>query len=243
MSSLDFNTAFLDKSGNELTGVKFPAGQTPHPGTTVNSTTYTDGFSWGINGNITGGYSDGATLTGSVGFDVSWNSSETRDCQDVEIALNSTASNIKYTYEINNLPKTAGPSHNPSIPKVAVNDMDMYASWIWYVPSAIDYSEEKYKLQMTVAPYYKAYHWYSTEADFDSKGPYSAIDENNRSQKRDLLAPSRIPTGLLTITNTSHDRQFVGNIQIWKKGSTSSDPDYTIEQTIASNANHYNQNW
>ena len=236
MSKLEFNTVFLDENKKEFTSVKFPAGQTPHPGTTVGSTSYTDGFSWGLNGNITGGYSDGFTLTGSIGFDVGWSSSETRDCQDVEISLNSTPSNIRYSYEIENLPSKAGPSTNPSIPKVAVNDMDMFASWVWYVPSATDYSNDKYNLQMSVVPYYKAYHWYSTAADFDSKGPYAAISEGNRTETRALLAPCRIPTGLLTITNTSRERQYVGNIQIWKKGSTSSEPEYTINQTIASNA-------
>lgn len=237
MSSLDFSTVFCDNSGNEFTSVQFPAGQTPHPGTTVGSTSYTDGFNWGISGNITGGYQDGLTGTISAGFEVGWSSSQTRDCQDVEIALNSTSSNIKYTYEINNLPSSAGPKTDPSIPKVAINDMDMYAAWVWYVPSATDYSDTTYKLQMSVAPYYKAYHWYSSTADFDSMGPYSAINLNNNKQQRALFAPSRIPTGLLTMTNTSYDRQYVGNIKIWKKESTSSEPDYTIEQTIVSNAN------
>ena len=237
MSKLEFNTVFLDEDKKEFTSVKFPAGQTPHPGTTVGSTSYTDGFSWAINGNISGGRSgNDKILTGDVGFEVGWNNSQTRDCQDVEITLNSTPSNIGYKYEINNLPTTAGLTVDPKIPKVAVNDMDMYASWVWYVPSAKDYSEETYQLRMTVVPYYTAYHWYSTRADFATKGPYAAISGDKRIETRALFPPCRIPTGLLTITNTSRERQYVGNIQIWKKGSTSSKPEYTINQTISSNA-------
>lgn len=238
MSNLQVNTTL--KGAKE---VYFPAGQTPMPGTTIGQTSYTKGFDWGIKGDVTAGCrADGPYGQISVGVNLNWSNSESRTLSDINIELNTTNSStetnpsVNYNFGIQNLPTSAGPANKkPDIPAVSRNDMTMDFSWVWYVPTANDYSEDQYSLEIYVNPTYKGYHWYSSAADF-KRYTFSALDESRRTFSCKLAVPYRTPTGLLTLTNSSTSHQYIDGIKIWKESNNSNKPDFTISKTIASSA-------
>jgi len=238
MSELGITTNMMTVSDGKYEfykNVSFPAAHSPQPGTTVGETSYTSGFEWGLSGNINGGWQgEGPTLTAEIGATVGWSDSETRSLSDVNIARNTTGNQVDYQFSIQNLPASAGPVIDPVIPEVSKSDFGMYYSWVWYVKDAEDYDDEQYALEITIDPRYKSYQWVSTASDWDDK-EWTVIEEDDASVFANLIPPCRIPTGLLTITNTSRTHQYLGDIKIWAKANMNNEtPDYTISTTIAS---------
>lgn len=237
LSNFDITTNLMKVKGDtcELyTGMSFPAGGTPSPDTTIGSTSYSHSLSWSVSGNVNIGVTGGKpTATMQAGFSVGCTDTESRTMSDVDIKKNSSNNQVNYNYEICNLPTKAGPAIDPTIPSVAIADMCMYYSWVWYLPDVEAYSEDEYAIQIKMTPIYEGYHWYSSAADYDDYEFNAGAGEYIIK----LIAPSRIPTGELTLTNTSRTHQYIGDVKIWEyleSGSYSTTPDYTIDTTIAS---------
>lgn len=232
MSSLKTTSALMTQKGGKLSNVAFPAGASPKPETTVGSTSYTDSFSWSLNGTLSVGVAaDGPQASLALGGAVEFGSSETRNVSDVNILKNATDGVVEYTYEIQNLPTSAGLEKDPYIPEVCRADLSLYSAWVWYVPNAKDNSKDQYKISISIVPMYKAYHWYSSQADF---ADYE-FNAGSSTYTINLIAPSRIPTGQLTLTNTSKTHQYVRDIKIWETKNVGNDtPDYSLNGVIAS---------
>lgn len=233
MSSLKITSTLMTQDGVKVPDLVFPAGASPKPETTVNSTSYTESLTWSFNATISGAASTvtGLTATANIGASVQVGNSETRNISDVNILKNSTNGVVEYTYEIKNLPTSAGLEKDPSIPEVCRADFSMYSSWVWYVPNAKDKSEGEYKISIAIVPKYMAYHWYSSQADY---ADYE-FDAGSSASTINLIAPSRIPTGQLTLTNTSKTHQYVRDIKVCKTENAGNDkPDYSFDGVIAS---------
>lgn len=233
MSSLKTTSTLMTQNDVKVSDLVFPAGASPKPETTVNATSYTESLTWSFNATLSGAASTTTGLTGtvSIGASAQIGSSETRNISDVNILKNSENGVVEYTYEIQNLPTSAGLEKDPNIPEVCRADFSMYSSWVWYVPNAKDNSTDEYKINIDIVPKYGAYHWYSSAADYDDY----EFNAGNGSYKVGLIAPNRIPTGQLTLTNTSKTHQYVNDIKIWKKENENNEnPDYSLDGVIAS---------
>lgn len=233
MRSLKTTATLMTQKGTNVSNLAFPAGASPKPETTVNTTSYTNSLSWGLDATVSVGVDTKKVLsgTGTIGGGFEIGSSVTRNISDVNILKNSTNGVVEYTYEIQNLPKSASLTKDPPIPEVCKADFSMYASWVWYVPDAKDKSKDEYKINIGIVPIYGAYHWYSSAADY---ADYE-FNAGNDSHTVCLIAPNRIPTGQLTLTNTSKTHQYVNDIKIWeKKNKNNQNPDYSLDGVIAS---------
>lgn len=239
MSSLQTKASLVKKDGTTYSlqpNVAFPAGASPKPETTVGSTSYTDELSWTVSGSLNVGVADKSpTATLDIGGSCHFGSSETRNVSDVNISKNTTDGIVEYTYAIQNLPTKAGPANkHPNIPEVAKADFSMYSTWVWYVKDAKEYDTVNHAIKIEIVPKFKAYHWYSSGADY-ADYEFTADVSNGASYQMDLIAPSRIPTGELTFTNTSKTHQYVRDIKIWKKANEGKDtPDYAPDGVVAS---------
>lgn len=232
LSAFDINATFCNAQMQEFTGVSFPAGATPVPETTVGATTYTSGFSWGLNGSITGGVTAGnPTATMTIGGNVGWNNSTSRQISDLNIEKKAPNGQVNHTVTVNNLPSKG----HYDVPSIAKSDLTINQTWVWHVPSTRDNSTETFAMQVRMTPTYKGYHWYSSKADFSTRTFTAGSTENDLTFAAKLTAPNRIPTGKLTVVNSSTTHHYLEDIQIWKAESAAdAAPDYTITQTIAS---------
>lgn len=220
--------------------VTFPADGTPQPETTQNKTSYQSGFNWGINGSISGGINGkDPTAQISLGGNFGWNNSETRTISDLTIETNTTNGKVGHVCHINNLPHTSKGRINTDIPEIAKSDFTIYQSWIWHVEDAADYSDNTYGIRINAKVEYKGYHWYSSAADFSEKTFSNALPQGTGVDESEfcatLIKPNRVPHGRLVMVNTSNTHQYLHSIKIWKSATPKTkDPDYTINQTIAS---------
>lgn len=220
----------------DCTDACYPAGCTPVPESSVGSTTYQSGFSWGLNGSLSGGFK-GNEPTGqlTLGGNFGWSNSESHNISDVTIEKNAPSNKAGYVFRINNLPHTSSAKLHTDIPTVAKSDFTMYQIWVWHVPTTKDYSTDVFGLKVHANVEYKGYHWYSSAADFSTKTFDNALPESERTYTIPLTAPNRVPYGQLILVNTSKTHQYLHSIKIWKNSTpASAAPDYTINQSIAS---------
>lgn len=233
LSAFNIDVTFCDNQMKPYSNVDFPAGATPVPETTIGATTYTSGFSWGLSGSISGGFANNKP-TGSLTFggNVGWNNSTSRQISDLNIEKNAPNGAVNYTLTVNNLP-TKG-KHD--VPSIAKSDLTLNQTWVWHVPATRDNSTENFAIQVNIKPTYQGYHWYSSHADFATRTFNCSSAENDMNFSAKLIAPNRIPTGQLTLVNSSSTYQYLDNIQIWLADNTDPQPNYTITQTIASSS-------
>lgn len=238
MYGFQIETQLVDDHGVAIPDVSFPAGATPVPESTIGSTSYTSGFTWGLNGSFTGGVSSGKpAATGTFGFSLSWNNSETRQISDLSITKSGSNGSVIHTLDLKNLP-TKYSKRDDDIPSIAIGDLTLHQTWVWYIPSTTDYSTETFNMRVKIskAAYY-AWHWYMAGGgDFDLR-TFNATGDFDFTVG--LTAPSRVPTGQLTVVNSSQTHHYVEDIKIWNWNSENSydtDPDYTITQTIISSS-------
>lgn len=230
LGTFDIQAALYNEQMQPFTNVSFPAGASPVPETTVGATTYTSGFSWGLNGSITGGVTAGnPTATMTIGGNVGWNNSTSRQISDLNIEKKTPNGIVNHTITVNNLPSKG----HYDVPSIAKSDLTINQTWVWHIPSTRDNSTETFAMQVQLVPTYKGYHWYSSKADFAERT--FTIEDNDLTFTAKLIAPSRIPTGQLTLVNSSATHHYLDGIKIWKAESPAdAAPDYTITQTIAS---------
>lgn len=232
LNNFNINVTFCDSQMKDYSGVDFPAGASPVPETTIGATTYTSGFSWGLSGSISGGFASGKP-TGSLTFggNVGWNNSTSRQISDLTIEKNAPNGVVNYALTVNNLPKGG----HYTVPSIAKSDLTINQTWVWHVPATHDNSTDNFAMRVQISPTYKGYHWYSSKADFSERSFNCSNQAQDMAFTVKLTPPNRIPTGQLTVVNSSSSHKYLDGIKIWRAESAAdAEPDYTITQTIAS---------
>lgn len=223
LDHFDISHTLGRESGNIFTpllasDVFFPEGGTPLPETTINSTTYSNGFSftWGMGVSL-------GTITGAQGqIAPSWqcNDEQSYAISDLNITANSPNAVVSHTFQVRNLPPNKNKDGGYNIPNIACKDLAGHISWIWCLPHVKDGSTEEYTLQVRIDPVYASYHWYTSGADF-KKNTWSAATYPVTTIK--LTPPNRAPRGILTLTNTDAQHPRMGNIRLWREGQSLSE--------------------
>lgn len=171
----------------------------PSPGTTIRQTAYTHGFSWGLSGSISAGYSAGtngqsattnASITGSFGWNIQYSKSKQETYSDFNLYNKSDGSKgyVTYSYQIYNFnpsrdwDKQKVQSADNGYPAISWSNMYTYTSWLWRVPkgthgdkgqhTVADGSDTEFDVQVTVVPKYGTNHWWR------GQGGYHFFDDN-----------------------------------------------------------------
>lgn len=221
MKEFDITTKLVDMRNHDLNDVVFA--KDPTPGTTINSTSYTSGFTLGFDGAVSVGTDTG----GSLGFGAGYDHSVTKDISDLEIqkVTDSQSRAVTHKYIVKNLFSGlddgwfAWDSYTKmesKIPGIARSDFDATSEWCWFVPAGTNdvddnkttsfylYNIMTYgygcKVRSDVGDIYNDTHSYSATG-----GSIFAIS-----------APNRTPFGVLALQNTHANT--IGDVHIWGKG-------------------------
>lgn len=118
----------------------------PAPETTISSTTYTSGVTWGINGVVSGGEKG---VGGTVEASFSYTSSKTRNISDLTINNYCERTGlVSYKVSVNNLPQRA----SEAAPAISHSTLDFHFSWVWYLPNVKANDEKtRYVMNLSVA--------------------------------------------------------------------------------------------
>jgi hypothetical protein len=220
------------KIRNYLKGLQSGKTVTLHntsPQTTVGQTVYTSGFSWSLEGSLTGGTQNGkpvATMTAKAG--VTFSNTQSRTVSDVDIANLSGGTEAAWSIKFNNLAYFESNSiKEPALPSRSTQLL--YTDWVWRVQGTADNSTGSPFSNMVINltdTTWGGSKFYSGKADFGTTTFKPWID----AQAVSITPPNRVPTAELKITNNSSD--YISEIKIWKNGNAADSPDYTLTKTI-----------
>lgn len=212
---LDFECSLLDSDGN-IVG-EFPAGNFPTPLTTVESTTYETGFSIGISGKIKIGVKgDVVYAKGEIEPEISIINTAKRNTEVLEIQNRSDSQSPAYTFLLNS---NIGPDNITPL-STALTNVTFYQSWLWRVPDTKDFSTESFKLRYKTKETYGGFSqgWDKVLHPYVIYTPKDVVAEQDEVTV-DVLPPSRIPMGQLSIENREDGRVFVTDIKVFKTGT------------------------
>ena len=204
-------------------GTCFDVTGNPVPETTIGQSQYVSGFSWGLNGSISGGF-EGNNPTGSVsvGGNIGWNHSEMQTISDLSISKTTDANGkVEHKFDINNTPHASFAQVHKYIPAIACADFSIKRSWVWRVPDTKDYDSMRFELVTKVEPTYHCYYNHTARILYTREIKVNAVASTNTST---LVAPNRIPTGKLELRNNNNvEYPIMRNIEVWKKGPNGED--------------------
>ena len=230
----------LQYNGKDLVNSLFASDVTPS--TTVNSKSYSTGFSLGLDGAL----SVGTDNSVSFGFSAGYETSTSKEISDLEISKQTNNSNrqVGHIYTIKNIPKALKLDGmwawegveviTEQIPLIARNDFDGYSDWTWAVPvktnGVIDNATTTFTLRTDFLYTYGAIvttNWELINSDDQS---YKHSDYSSQT----VTAPTRIPFGVLAVKN-AHP-QSIARINIWKQDGNAGQgtPFATIPSSYAS---------
>lgn len=210
LKNCDITTKLVTPSGEKVEFAQFPK-----PDTQIDCQTYSDGWSWNIGGNITGGVSkDGGQGSLQVNGAYSENHSKSYTVSDLGMTNKTKyGQDGKVHYELVNNRMVqfkwseyrgmAEPSN------FARNILSFHSSWIWYVPDIKDDNTDRLRLEVEMNPTYEACHFYSTEADF--KRDSYAIGSLNSGEIK-VENPDRTSKAIISIKNSTPN--YIKNILI-----------------------------
>lgn len=205
----------------------FPDGTTPVPDTTIGSDTYQSGFASEFSGTITGGIDDGKnTLPLAAQGNWRWSNLKERECSGFSIWRVDNASNgVRYLCNVSGLPD----NNSLDVPALAIEPLTFHYSWVWEVSA--NETDENFYLSVNTAPVYQAYRLNQAgEASL-----YEFPANTNSPFCFRLIAPSRIPTGAITMTNSSETFPYVGDITLWREPAGNT-PDFSLDSPLTSAA-------
>lgn len=222
MKEFDVTSKLVDMQGRDLSGTVFA--KDPTPGSTINSTSYTSGFSLELNGAV----SVGSDTGGSLGFGAGYNHSITKDISDLEIqkVTDSNSRAVTHKYIVKNL--FAGMDEGwfawdsytkmeSKIPLIARSDFDATSEWCWLVPAGTNDVDDNKKTSFylyTLMTYdYGCKVRSDVGAIYNDTHSYSATGGSLFA----ITVPNRVPFGVLALQNT-HDNT-IGNVNIWAKNT------------------------
>lgn len=197
LKSFDVEASLERKDGSK-DSITFD--KVPVPETSISSTTYNSGITWGVNGIVSGGAKG---LEGTVEANLSYTSSKTRSISDLTFKNNYNKRNglVSYSLKVNNLPKEA----KKEPPIIARSTLDFHFSWVWYLPKAKANDETtQYKMKLNVTNLV-----YEGIGSLNQRKVSEALP--NISKVFELPVPNRIPSGSVDIENDS--KKLMTNIK------------------------------
>ena len=203
----------------------------PIPDNENTETSYSKGFSWGLNGAISGEVgSEGPKAEASVGFSLEWSSETSYSLKSIQYERNSSSVYPAFRYWTNNVKLTdanyeSEQETNVNFPAITHTEFSASTAWIWRVPrnSSIgvdDNRQTQFKLRVSVKPVFASwYHWRGA-VEYDSNkntyNGYTGSEDGWYRHTEKLPAPDRTPWGVLALKNAASS-YTIGNIKIYKQ--------------------------
>lgn len=215
MTQLNSTFELIDSDNEALTGLRFY--KDPAPTTTMQSMTYSEGFSVGLNGSLAGQVDNDKGLQGSLtfGFDMSWSKTVEQTLADVSTTLvTDSHKKVSYTYTVCNINNERDWGKiERDYPLLSRNDMVCPSAWVWKVPygqnGVKDNSSSFFKMKISMDARYGAYNWWRG-ASWDYHHGYSV----DGSHVFELPAPDRRCFGVVALKNAG--TATVAHVKIWK---------------------------
>ncbi|MBD5207878.1 MAG: hypothetical protein HDS79_06380 [Bacteroidales bacterium] len=235
LNRCEVSASLLRKSNgviSESGAYRFADGAAPQPSSTADAASYNPGFTWSIEGLLSGGIPDSKDsnlMTQSNNW--SWNNSASLSLPGIGIANNSTSSSVNYTLTVNGLPGTSDNIDVTVIPDPATGDVTFRYSWIWYVADVNASSTDRFYMNVGVDPVYQAYQWLTgrNASIFEFT---NAVSEKDASIRIPLISPNRQATGSAIIRNSGEGNYYISDIKLWRDKSTDKGADRTLPFTI-----------
>lgn len=215
MKDLQYKVELVDSKGNPLKGINFY--KEPIPTTTVQSTSYSSGFTADFNMALSTKFQKGGSpeIGLDAGFNLSWSTTVSQTLDDV-LTQRYTDSNkgVKYLYTVCNINSDRNwGDWNKKYPLLSRSDFSAPAAWIWKVPNGTngikENSNTSFSLKLTIAATYGTYNWWRG-ASWDSKKSFTV---DNKGQVFPIAAPSRESFGVVALQNAGS--LTVGNMVVY----------------------------
>ena len=222
----------------------------PIPENENTEVSYTNGFSWGINGSIGGQVGTNNEAQGNVGFSLQWSNSISYALKSIQYRCDTSSPYCaSFTYNSNNVKLTDDDYEdetktNKNFPEITHTEFTARTAWMWRVPyneslGVADGKDTQFSFKMRIKPTFASwYHWRGAVEYDSNKKTYNGYEENGGwfYHIQELPAPDRTPWGILALRNAANNT--VANIKIYKqddyaeKGSNA-----TVYATIPSSYN------
>lgn len=200
-----------------------------HPIPDVDNTevSYSNGFSWGLNGSIE---VEGKSVKPSFGFSLEWSSDRSYAIKSIQYERNTSMNQCKYRFwapsvALKDDDYESEQVTNGNFPAITHTEFTLNTAWVWRVLEdksigVTDNADTHFYLRVRVKPQFASwYHWRAT-AQFDSnKKVYNGYHGNSEGWfefREQLPAPSRTPFGIVALKNAA-SAYTVGNIKIYKQ--------------------------
>ena len=217
MKKLQYKVELVDREGNHLEKLNFY--RDPLPTTTVQSTSYSSGFSADFNMALSGKGSKGSSLEIGLdaGFNLSWSSSVEQTLDDVLTQrFTDTNKGVEYLYTVCNINSDRNWGNwDKKYPLLSRSDFSAPSAWIWKIPNNTNGVGENrttsFSLKLTISAKYGSYNWWRG-ASWDSTKEFSVGPETKTIP---IAAPSRESFGVIALQNAG--TLTVGNIVVVNK--------------------------
>ncbi|MBR0045566.1 MAG: hypothetical protein IJP75_01570 [Bacteroidaceae bacterium] len=199
---------------------------------------YSNGFSWGLNGAVSGEIGkEGPKAQASVGFSLEWSSDVSYSLKTIQYERNTSSTYPTFRYWTNNVKLTDDDYENEektnaNFPAVTHTEFSTSTAWIWRVPrnsslGVDDNTSTHFKLCVRVKPVYASwYHWRGAVEYDGNKKTYNGYNPGNNvlnaaldgwfTHTETLPAPDRTPWGVVALKNAASS-YTVGNIKIYRQ--------------------------
>lgn len=213
---------------------------------------YSNGFTWGLNGSITGeGGHEGGKGSVTLGFSLEWSSETSYALSSIQYERNTSTNSPSFTYSSNNMSLKDSDYEderltNTNFPAITHTEFTTNTAWIWRVPrnsnvGADDNSSVNFNLRVRVKPVFASwYHWRGANQYDNNKATYNgyvASDDGWFTHTEKLPNPERTPWGVIALKNAASS-YTVGNIKIYKQSEfTAQGANAPVYATIPSSYN------
>ena len=227
MKNLRYKVELVTNDCGNLKNLNFY--KEPLPKTTVQSTSYSEGFTASFNMGLSGKYaSKGFEVGLDAGFNLSWSTTVSQTLDDV-LTQRFTYSNkgVEYLYTVCNINSDRNWGNwDRKYPLLSRSDFSAPAAWIWKVPNLSNGVKEgsnvSFNLLLTISVTYGSYNWWRG-ASWDSSKEFEI---SPATVVFPIAAPSRESFGVVALQNAGS--LTVGNIII----SNESDERVSIQGSI-----------
>jgi len=212
--------------------LQFLAACPPTPETTRNQKEYEDSKSFSLNvtatgkgemaeevdpsGDATSKSKKGLELQLSLGWE--WSHREAYTIENVEIEDRHSGNSLDWNIKFNDIPhfkwlEDYGFKITESLPYR--NTQGLNASWMWYDPNVKDESSpEPLLIKVTTNPQYEMQHFWTTEADLESK-----TYDHSKSEYFRIPRPNNKCAGEIVLKNDLKDEMSIYDVKVIRKGS------------------------
>ena len=221
---------------NSIKSVADVAVQKYSPKNSIGSVDYTSGFSYGFDGGLYMASEPGVNL----GFSVSYDSSDTRTYDDLEIIASTTNGIPEWKYEGQNLPDAYynlfyDPSHSEA-PTIMRRECEVDQSWIWKVPNPSGSYRLFDETVISTTIMYYTNGFFKVYANFANHATTKRVSflmmPPPRSQQYWMMNVAPYSDELNSMLSTTHNRFWKKDNHEFTLSDSSEDSRITIEQFI-----------